>query len=208
MLKLFSYKMTHDSGFAPNPFWGELTLATCKPQIRLHKGKGDWIAGFTSGELCGDSVGGEKLVFLMKVEDKLSIVQYFSSPRYKNKIPDPTHALRIRQAGDNIYYQTSNGAYEQLENANHDCGNMADDLSGEFVLTATEFVYFGGEAISIPAEIRPSVPTGQSRHGSQTHDEERARQFLEYVFTNFRLGVQGPPHMWPADDSSWKQTCE
>nr|WP_269667332.1 hypothetical protein [Polaromonas naphthalenivorans] len=26
--------MTHDSGFAPNPFHGTLTLATCKPGIR------------------------------------------------------------------------------------------------------------------------------------------------------------------------------
>ncbi|WP_198140678.1 Nmad2 family putative nucleotide modification protein [Polaromonas naphthalenivorans] len=28
------YLMTHDSGFAPNPFHGTLTLATCKPGIR------------------------------------------------------------------------------------------------------------------------------------------------------------------------------
>ncbi|MGE3595803.1 MAG: hypothetical protein AB7N70_09645 [Dehalococcoidia bacterium] len=42
-----SYKMTHDTGFAPNPFWGCLTLATCKPGIRQTRGPGDWIAGFT-----------------------------------------------------------------------------------------------------------------------------------------------------------------
>ena len=29
-MRLFAYKMTHDTGFAPNPFWGYLTLATCK----------------------------------------------------------------------------------------------------------------------------------------------------------------------------------
>ena len=33
-MRLFAYKMTHDTGFAPNPFWGWMTLATCKSQIR------------------------------------------------------------------------------------------------------------------------------------------------------------------------------
>jgi hypothetical protein len=53
-MRLFAYKMTHDTGFAPNPFHGACTLATCKPQIRLHKRVGDWIAGFTSKRLNGD----------------------------------------------------------------------------------------------------------------------------------------------------------
>ena len=33
-MEIFSYVITHDSGFAPNPFGGFLTLATCKPKIR------------------------------------------------------------------------------------------------------------------------------------------------------------------------------
>jgi Nucleotide modification associated domain 2 len=61
-MRLFSYKMTNDSGFAPNPFWGRLTLATCKPEIRKAKRVGDWIAGFTSRELCRDPIGSERLV--------------------------------------------------------------------------------------------------------------------------------------------------
>ena len=31
-VRLFACKMTRDTGFAPNPFWGYLTLATRKPQ--------------------------------------------------------------------------------------------------------------------------------------------------------------------------------
>jgi hypothetical protein len=41
--------MTNDSGFAPNPFWGILTLPTRKASMRRSKKIGDWIAGFTSG---------------------------------------------------------------------------------------------------------------------------------------------------------------
>ena len=35
-VRLFSYKMTNDSGFAPNPFGLTLTLATCKPERWRH----------------------------------------------------------------------------------------------------------------------------------------------------------------------------
>ena len=31
---LYSYVITRDYGFAPNPFWNICSLATCKPQIR------------------------------------------------------------------------------------------------------------------------------------------------------------------------------
>jgi len=64
-MDLVSYKMTHDSGFAPNPFHGYRTLATCKPGIRRSGNRrvGDLVAGFTSGALCGDAVGRERLVY-------------------------------------------------------------------------------------------------------------------------------------------------
>ena len=42
------YKMTHDTGFAPNPFHGVLTLATCKPKIRACRKADDWVAGFAT----------------------------------------------------------------------------------------------------------------------------------------------------------------
>src|SRR5260370_40066431 len=144
----------------------------------------------------------------MKVEDKLSIAKYFSRPRYKNKIPDPTLRLRMRRAGDNIYRplpSASGCAFEQLQNENHDCGEMGTDLSGMFVLTSSEFVYFGGEAIVIPEKIRPSLPAGQHPDGHRTRDEELARQFIEYVLAK-GSGVLAAPHSWPSSDSSWKQT--
>ena len=34
MVKLYSYIVAVDSGFAPNPFHGFCTIATCKPRIR------------------------------------------------------------------------------------------------------------------------------------------------------------------------------
>ena len=60
-MRLFSYKLTNDSGFAPNPFFGTLSLACCKPEIRENRTIGDYIAGFTSNTLDGSEVGKENL---------------------------------------------------------------------------------------------------------------------------------------------------
>ena len=54
-MRLFSYKMTSDTGFAPNPFGRRLTLATCKPMIRQSTHEGDWVAVRSEhGEKCSD----------------------------------------------------------------------------------------------------------------------------------------------------------
>jgi len=46
MTKYLYYRMTHDRGFAPNPFWNYCILATCTPN---HKSanirKNDFIIG-------------------------------------------------------------------------------------------------------------------------------------------------------------------
>ena len=131
--------MTDDTGFAPNPFWGFLTIATCKPCIRLAKEPGDWIAGFTSKTLCGDPVGNEKLVFLMEVSDKVPFREYFTSRQYSRKIPEMTASQCIFRSGDNIYRPvtpnvSNSNDFEQLKNPYHKETEKDRDLSGKFVL--------------------------------------------------------------------------
>lgn len=40
-------RVARDYGFAPNPFFGVCTLATCKPRIRSVAQIGDWVVGAT-----------------------------------------------------------------------------------------------------------------------------------------------------------------
>ena len=180
-MRLFAYKMTHDSGFAPNPFWGYLTLATCKPKMRAHKHPGDWIAGFTSKTLCGDWVGDERLVFLMKVEEKVALADYFEDPRFESRIPRQSPAANVYRCGDNIYRPLVPNArdardFEQVPNNHHGPGEKDHDLSGRHALIARRFAYFGAEALRVPRDVRPNVPTGQSAHGTETRDRTRAQQ--------------------------------
>lgn len=48
---LYVYAITRDFGFAPNPFHGSCTLATCKPGIRKSAKVGDWILGVGGANL-------------------------------------------------------------------------------------------------------------------------------------------------------------
>ena len=217
-MRFFSYKQTHDTGFAPNPFGATLTLATCKPLIRKHKRAGDWIAGFTSLYLSGSAVGEERLVYLMHVGERLPIADYFHDPRFADKIPQLDRKGAECKAGDNIYRPLGPGAmlpeqFEQLENPNHWAGNgpsqfdLQRDLSGKSVLIADEFYYFGRNAIALPYDVRPAVPRGQSGAGKRS-SEELAKRCVDYIRTRYKPGRHGLPHHWPEDtDACGKKSC-
>jgi hypothetical protein len=53
MTRLFTYVIAEDWGFAPNPFFGVLTLNCCKPQIRQQAEVGDWVAANTAADFPG-----------------------------------------------------------------------------------------------------------------------------------------------------------
>lgn len=209
MLRLFSYKMKVDSGFAPNPFWGILTLATCKADMRRTKKRGDWIAGFTSKQLCSDEVGEERLIYLMQVAEKVTIREYFKDDRFRDKIPvDKGDGQCIYKAGDNIYRPTCPDAWApehfvQLRNWSHCESNKGEDIYGEFVLIADTFFYFGKEALNLPEEVRPTVPPGQAGQGFRTYDDALAWSFIEYITAHYSVGIHGRPHRWPEGDASW-----
>jgi len=205
-VRLFTYKQTHDTGFAPNPFHGYCTLATCKPQIRLHKRVGDWIAGFTSQSLNKDGVGYERLIYLMHVAEKLPFEIYHTDPRFAAKIPDQDSKRCVETIGDNIY-GIRDGTVFQIPNRDHDISALPKDTSGKFALIATEFAYFGSEPIVIPEEVRPRIPVSQAGHGIQTKDPVRARAFVDFVLARGK-GVHARPKSWLTGDTTWRGIME
>ncbi|WP_431689339.1 hypothetical protein [Hahella sp. NBU794] len=228
-MRLYSYKMTHDSGFAPNPFGECLTLATCKPYIRKNKNVksreenkdkvkdedkfGTWIAGFSSATLNGDAVGHERLVYLMEVSEKLPIGDYYKDARFQNKIPDISAKSAIERAGDNIYELLPSGDpkdythYRQVKNPSHwdikqdkpHMGCQKEDISGENVLIAKTFYYFGREPLVIPDDIRPSVPKGSSVYGNLTEDD-RIEKLISFIEEKYKKGLIHLPHTFDADE--------
>ena len=190
--------MTDDTGFAPNPFFGMLSLATCKPLIREKKKKGDFVAGFTSKALCNEKMGEERLVFIMKITDKLNYAQYFDDKRFNCK--KPSSGTRISQSGDNIYFQRK-GKYEQALTYHHRNREMQyHDLTSDKVLLSDEFYYFGSGAIPID-HFKINIPKTQSAHGVRTIDEKQINRLWEYLTINFKRNILiAPPHSWKVDE--------
>ncbi len=208
-IRLFSYKMTHDTGFAPNPFGGFMTLATCKPRIREYKKIGDWIAGFTSKKLNGDSVGKERLVYLMQITNKISFAEYWENPEYEHKKSQSDSDVILMKRGDNIYAPIVDkpmiaSHFKLMSILNHKEINQTKDLSGKYVLISEKFYYFGSEPINIPENKRPKVPKGQSSHGVKTHDVDIAKKFISFIASKYEPGLYNHPKEWFNDDFSWK----
>ena len=67
-MRLYSYVVARDYSFAPNPFFGVCTLATCKPSIRQSATVGDLVVG--SGSKSRGQ--GRQLVFAMSVTGIMS----------------------------------------------------------------------------------------------------------------------------------------
>lgn len=82
-MKLSSYVVVHDYGFAPNPFGSALTLATCKPDIRKSAVVGDWIIG--TGSVENDRE--DHLLYAGMISHVLPIATYGSSAEFAHKIP-------------------------------------------------------------------------------------------------------------------------
>lgn len=208
MSVLRSYKMTSDSGFAPNPFHRYITLANCKPGIRkLDNIINQWIAGFTSGELCGHNPGQEKLVFIMKVQEQLTYFQYWNDKRFQKK--KPNNGNNIGRAGDNIYMPKTDKKlsfddkdFFHIDNCNHPKkSHKKEDISGGYVLISDDFYYFGKKAKHINFLNEINLPTGMSQHGVIT--DYVIEKLLNYLSGNHpEKGLLGEPHSWCKEENN------
>lgn len=155
-MRLFSYVVARDYGFAPNPFHGTCTLATCKPAIRRVSQIGDWVIG------TGSAAKGRRdhLVFAMRVSETLPFNDYWSDPRFGAKRPNLQGSLK-QAYGDNIYHRPKDSEPWQQENSHHSLPNgevnprnVEVDTSTDRVLVASHFTYWGGAGPVLPAKFR------------------------------------------------------
>lgn len=200
MAILYSYKMSHDDRFAPNPYFGVLTLATCMSRMRYNTPVGDWIAGWTSKHTSTSTeVGGEQLIYLANVSEKLTFAEYWD--RYPSKRPGAgsedneanEDTLEKTQHGDNIYRPYPNAPsglvlVDSVHRRPTDGNKIAKDIAGRYVLVCKEYYFFGAEhPLAVPPDIRPNVPKYQSSYGNKTADPT---SFIDYVRAHARQCVE------------------
>lgn len=159
-MRLYSYVVARDFGFAPNPFFEFCTLATCKPSIRKTAKIGDWVIGTGSKE----NKRGNHIVFGMKITETLTFNEYWNEPRFKQKKPYLLGSKKLA-FGDNIYFK-KNGKWHQ-ENSHHSFpggkpnpANIAHDTQTDRVLISDSFVYWGGEGPAIPPKLKELCKRG------------------------------------------------
>jgi hypothetical protein len=151
MANVYIYVVDRDFGFAPNPFHGFCTLATCKPRIRNVAVPDDWIIGMGGRKLKATG----KCVFAMKVTQTVTFNEYWTNPDYNDKKPVPNGSKRIL-LGDNIYYQQENSQWSQAyshhsyADGSTNIHNLNRDTKSNKVLISRYFYYFGKSAPTVP----------------------------------------------------------
>lgn len=166
-MRLYSYVVRYDIGFAPNPFHGWCTLATCKQDIRRKANVGDWIVG--TGSKSHGAVG--RLVYAMRVDEILTFDAYWDDPRFARKRPNRNGSIK-RAYGDNIYHRGPSGDWVQadsrhsLSDGSPNQGHIDRDTSADAVLASQQFTYWGATGPNIPKHLREGeldlVHTAQS----------------------------------------------
>jgi len=202
--RLYSYVVRYDSAFAPNPFYGYCTLATCKPTIRKSARIGDWIVG------CGSDAKGVRrgghLVYAMRVTEVASFQQYWNDPRLESKKPE-RRGRRKQSCGDNIYRQRPDGlgwaqldSFHTLPDGSANIRHINRDTGVDRVLISDDYCYFGGEGPAIPPPFRNYGGRDICKKGiGQTVFDDPAliRDFAEWCRALGR-GYQGAPWDWVA----------
>ena len=195
MPRLFSYAMRSDSGFAPNPYHGFMTLACCKPKIRSVADVGDYVIGTYSID---KSRGGDgHVVYATRVTCTVTFDEYSAADKFKCKKPS-RNGDDIALAGDNIYSRRdSNSPWKQAPSAhsNPDGSQSIDhtehDTKINRVLISKDFLYFGGDGPELPIfggeDIRATKPGHRSCFDDATLDA-----FIDW-FQRLPKGKLGDP---------------
>ncbi|MBL8567155.1 MAG: hypothetical protein JNM89_15685 [Hyphomicrobiaceae bacterium] len=207
-MALHTYVVHWDHGFAPNPFQGFCTLATCKPAIRKKAEIGHWVLG-TGSAARKCPAGGKyqgRAIFIMKVTKIITFNEYWDGPEYQCKRPIMNGSLRQR-FGDNIYHQNPEGHWIQADSRHSLNGQpneknlKRDTRTTDRVLIGREFTYWGEDAPLIPSQFADFVI---ARPGDKTiTDPVAIAEFVKWAKSDGLSGRVGDPLDWRSE-RRWK----
>ena len=200
--KVYVYVVARDFGFAPNPFHGVCTLATCKPDIRRVAQVGDRVIGMGGAAL--GTVG--RCVYAMEVTSTMTFDEYWADPAFRCKRPVRNGSLRV-MVGDNIYHREGDGdeAPWRQEDSHHsrpdgspDPVNLRTDTQTDRVLISTRFVYFGQTAPVVPTRLLEDMDYRNVRK-HRTYQARDCGGLLDWLDSESRggsVGVLDDPHQF------------
>lgn len=202
-MRLHSYVVARDYGFAPNPFHGYCTLATCKPVIRKTADIGDWIVG-TGSRKYGRQ---DHLVFAMRVSCTLTYDEYWNDPSFIPKKPNLESSWKYAY-GDNIYHHDKcmnkwiqEDSHHSLDDGKLNKENLQHDTSStDRVLISNHFFYWGGSGPLIPSTFLGSNGPDIRCHGRGHRNkfwQSFINDFIRWIESNYTANqCFGRPLNW------------
>lgn len=131
-MKIYSYTMTNDDGFAPNPTGEICTLAYCMVQMRRTVQVGDYVIGLAGAKyrkMRGTDYPAYPIIYALRVTDVIDFQEFSSERRYREHFSNPLY--------------------------------VRDQLKTNRVLVSDEFVYWGGDGPLLPIQLRTLIkPNG------------------------------------------------
>ena len=194
MVRLYSYIVRYDTGFAPNPFYGHCTIATCKPRIRSTAQVSDWIIG------TGPAVNGRAgyLVYAMRVTETMSFNEYWHDQRFRKKRPQINRGKK-RLRGDNIYHFDKRTNLWKQESSFHSCDDgtedrdtLCKDTKVDRILASDDFIYWGGDGPPIPYFAGVNVCCTTQGHKCRFPDAV-VQEFINWIQGFDERGLLGKP---------------
>jgi hypothetical protein len=217
--RLFTYKVAHDGGSAPNPYHGVCTLGICKPAIRRVARPGDVVVGLA----CAPDEG--RIIYCMVVDHVLPWKAYIqacsghsvqldgiSSESLKRKVPTGPN-----DPGDCIWTAAANEPQARPSWSKHSGSDdyRRDVQDGENVIISSRFWYFGdGEqhAVHLESDKLKEIIPGRG-HRSNANGPYRAtfvdffnRQLDQLCIPTY--GKFGEPALGPGlSDEATRSRC-
>lgn len=202
-MRLFSYVVARDYGFAPNPFGGACSLATCKPEIRQRASVGDWVVGLTSLE----DRRPRGLIYVMRIDEVLTYDKYWADSRFQQKKPSRSGSVK-QMFGDNIYHHDADDTWLQadshhsLKNGNPNARNISNDTKSQGVLIGWRFAYWGSEAIDVPFDFQSIFI---NRGYKSAFSNEFVAEFAVWFEALSVQGYQAAPFRWNRPRADWSR---
>lgn len=158
---IFTYRLTHDTGFAPCVDNGLLTLACCKGGTKtVKRGLRYFIGRFfeenlqKNVEVYISGIYAGKLLYIAKIDKVITMNEYFCKKEYKGRIDQI-----YRWDGEELKREN-----RKLKGIHNDERSNKCDINGKYVLISKEFVFWGNKAIDIDESILSFYPKGRGQY--------------------------------------------
>jgi hypothetical protein len=215
--RLFTYKVAHDGGSAPNPYHGICTLAICKSAIRRVAKQGDVVAGLA----CAPDE--RRIIYCMVVDHVMPWAEYILACRGAVDLPPGVRAQSLARkiphkssdTGDCIWPQASRFA-DAIESVSGHEGHLdweRDVVSGRNVLLSARYWYFGkGDQHAIEVEDRLAEIIPGRGHRSDANRNFRAA-FADFFNRQLQVrkvssyGKHGMPALNPEQNDAEGARC-